>query len=54
MPLDFATGSLNHPATYLNWGWLGISVTNLVVMLVTIAVFVLAVLLPFPHHADDE
>lgn len=54
MPLDFAAGSLNHPAGYLDWGWLGISVTNLVVMLITIVVFVLAVLLPFPHDEDDE
>jgi hypothetical protein len=54
MPLAIAAGSLNDPATYLSWGWLGISVTNLVVMLVTVAVFVLAVLLPFPHDPDDQ
>jgi hypothetical protein len=49
-----AAGSLNDPATYLSWGWLGISLSNLVVMLLTIAIFVLAVLLPFPHHGDDD
>jgi hypothetical protein len=49
-----AAGSLNDPATYLSWGWLGISMSNLVVMLITVAVFVLAVLLPFPHHGDDD
>jgi hypothetical protein len=49
-----AAGSLNHPATYLSWGWLGISLSNLIVMLLTIAIFVLAVLLPFPHHGDDD
>ena len=54
MPHAFAAGNLNDPATYLNWGWLGISMSNLVVMLLTVAVFVLAVLLPFPHHEDDE
>lgn len=54
MPFDFAAGSLNDPATYLTWGWVGISLTNLTVMLLTVVVFVLAVLLPFPHDADDE
>jgi hypothetical protein len=54
MPKLFAAGGLNDPATYLSWGWLGISLPNLVVMLLTLAVFVLAVLLPFPHHEDDE
>ncbi|HYO86171.1 MAG TPA: hypothetical protein VES01_06915 [Dermatophilaceae bacterium] len=53
MPFEIA-GNLNGPATYLDWGWLGISVTNLVIVLVTVAVFVLAVLLPFPHHDKDE
>ncbi len=54
MPHFFAAGGLNDPATYLSWGWLRISLSNLVVMLITVAVFVLAVLLPFPHHEDDE
>jgi hypothetical protein len=54
MHFVFAAGSLNDPATYWSWGWLGISASNLIVMLLTIAVFVLAVLLPFPHHGDDE
>ncbi|HET7822793.1 MAG TPA: hypothetical protein VFL10_14835 [Ornithinibacter sp.] len=54
MPFVFASGGLNGPATYLTWGWVGISATNLVVMLLTVVVFVLAVLLPFPGHEDDE
>jgi len=54
MPHAFAAGSLNDPATYLSWGWLGISLSNLIVMLLTVAIFVLAVLLPFPHHGDDD
>jgi hypothetical protein len=54
MPFELAAGSLNGSATYLSWGWLGISVSNLVIVLITVAVFVLAVLLPFPHHEDDE
>jgi hypothetical protein len=54
MPFHIVAGSLNQPATYFQWGWLGISLPNLVVMLLTVAVFVLAVLLPFPHHDEDE
>jgi hypothetical protein len=52
MNIALAAGSLNGPGTYLTWGWLGISVTNLVIMLATIAVFVVALLVPFPQ--DDE
>jgi hypothetical protein len=54
MDIAFASGPLNGPGSYLTWGWLGISVTNLVVMLATIAVFVVALLLPFPHDDEDE
>ena len=39
---------LNHPGHYLHWGVVQISVVNLVVVLVMIAVFVAALLLPFP------
>ena len=54
MPFVFAAGSLNGPATYLTWGWVGISLTNLVVMLLTVVVLELAVLPPFPPGEDDE
>jgi hypothetical protein len=49
-----ASGPIGDPAAYLHWGWAQISVPNLVVMLLTIAVFVLALVLPFPHDEDDE
>jgi hypothetical protein len=35
---------------YLHWGFIDISVANLVVILLMIAVFVLAIFLPFPRH----
>lgn len=35
------------PAKYLSWGWLSISVPNLVVISVMIVLFLLAVLVPF-------
>ncbi len=46
---------MNHPATYLKSGWFQISVTNLLVILLMLAIFALAIFLPFPkdknrHH----
>jgi len=43
---------LNGPEHYLHWGWIQISVGNLVMILAMIAVFVLAVVLPFPGGGD--
>jgi len=40
--------NLNHPGHYVNWGVLHISVANLVVIGIMIALFVAAILLPFP------
>ena len=39
---------------YLDWGVISISVTNAVIIAVMLVVFVLALLLPFPHHAEEE
>ena len=39
---------------YVHWGVLNVSVANLAVIAVMIVVFVLAILLPFPHGADAE
>jgi hypothetical protein len=41
-------------ATYLSWGWLSISVPNLIVIVVMILLFVLAILLPFPKGRDKS
>ena len=35
---------------YIQWGFIQISVANLVVILLMIVVFVLAIFLPFPRH----
>jgi hypothetical protein len=40
--------NLNHPGHYVHWGVIQISVANLVVIGVMIAIFVAAILLPFP------
>lgn len=39
---------MNAAAHYFHWGFILISVANLLVILLMILVFVLAVLLPFP------
>jgi hypothetical protein len=45
---------VDSPASYFNWGFISISLPNLVLMGVMLVVFVAAVLLPFPfgHRAD--
>lgn len=43
--------------TYVHWGVIQISVTNLVIIGLMIVVFVLAILLPFPgtrHERESE
>ena len=44
---------LNHPGHYLHWGFIQISVANLVVILLMIALFAAAVLLPFPKDRGE-
>jgi hypothetical protein len=38
----------------VQWGWVTITVANLVVILAMIVVFVLALVLPFPASHEDE
>jgi hypothetical protein len=45
---DHPLVNLNHPGHYLHWGVVQISVANLVVIAIMIALFVLALVLPFP------
>jgi hypothetical protein len=41
--------------TYIHWGVIQISVTNLVIILAMLAVFALAIVVPFPAgRSDDE
>ena len=44
--------NLNGSGRYIHWGFIQISVANLVVILLMIAVFVLAILLPFPRRKE--
>jgi uncharacterized membrane protein len=40
--------NLDHPAHYIHWGWFQMSIANFVVVLLMVAVFVLAIVVPFP------
>lgn len=46
--------NLNGPGHYIHWGFIQISVANLVVILLMVAVFILAILLPFPRRKDPN
>jgi hypothetical protein len=39
---------------YVHWGFIQLSVANLVVILLMIIVFILAILLPFPRHGKRD
>jgi hypothetical protein len=40
--------NLNHPAHYVHWHFIDVSLPNIIVIAVMLAVFVAAILLPFP------
>ena len=46
--------NLNHPGTYLSWSFIDISVANLIVIGVMVAIFGLALLVPFPSRHNEE
>jgi hypothetical protein len=46
-----AVFNLNHPAHVVHWHFFQMSVPNVAVICVMLAVFVLAILLPFPGAA---
>ena len=43
---------MDTPATYVHWMFIDISVPNLLLILLMLAVFAMALLLPFPRHKD--
>ncbi|MGP8160846.1 MAG: hypothetical protein ACLQGJ_06440 [Candidatus Dormibacteria bacterium] len=50
---------MNQPAPYFHWGFILISLPNLVLIIVMLALFVAALVAPFPHgggrhRADDD
>jgi hypothetical protein len=48
-----AVFNLNDPAHYVHWHFFQMSVANVVVILLMIAVFVAAILLPFPRRGRE-
>ena len=46
--------NLDNPGHYLNWGFIHISVANLIVICLMVLVFIAAVLLPFPGHRSHK
>jgi hypothetical protein len=53
MVASYVLAGAADPATYLSWGWVSISVPNLIVIVLMIVVFVLALVLPFPKDRDQ-
>lgn len=45
---------MDAPAPYYQWGFIQISLPNLVVIVVMLLLFVLALVLPFPGHAEPH
>lgn len=45
---------MDAPATYLNWGFILISVPNLLMIVGMVVLFVAALLVPFPHRGSGS
>jgi hypothetical protein len=45
-----AVFNLNHHASYVHWHFIQLSVSNLIVIILMLVVFVIAILAPFPGH----
>lgn len=45
--------NLDHAPRYVHWHFFQMSVTNVVVIVLMIAVFVAAILLPFPRRGSE-
>ncbi len=52
----FAASPLSGRSHYLHWGVIQISLTNFVIIVAMVVIFVLALVVPFPHgrSQDDE
>ncbi|HET6868291.1 MAG TPA: hypothetical protein VFH80_20415 [Solirubrobacteraceae bacterium] len=45
--------NLNHHASYVHWHFFQMSVSNVVVIVLMLIVFVVAILAPFPGHTQS-
>jgi hypothetical protein len=46
--------NLNHPGHYVHWGFIQLSIANLVVIGLMVIVFVAAILIPFRRHGGGD
>jgi hypothetical protein len=46
--------SLNHPSKFFNWGFISISIPNLIIIGIIFVLFALALFLPFPSHDNTK
>jgi hypothetical protein len=51
--MNVAGGLLSGPAYFLHWGVVQISLANFLVIIAMIVLFVLALVIPFPHGRRD-
>ena len=49
-----AVFNLNHHASYVHWHFIQLSVSNVIVIALTLIVFALAILVPFPRHGPGS
>ena len=45
---------LNHPGHYVHWGFIQMSVANLILIGLMVVVFVAAILIPFRRHGGGD
>jgi hypothetical protein len=45
---------VDSPATYLSWGFILISIPNLLMIIGMIVLFIVALVAPFPHGTDEK
>lgn len=46
--------NLNHPAHTVHWHFIDLSVSNVIVIVLMLVVFVVAILAPFPRHGEGR
>ena len=49
-----AVFNLNHPAHTVHWHFIDLSVSNVIVIVLMLVVFVVAILAPFPRHGEGR
>lgn len=50
----FLAISLNHPAKFFDWGFISISIPNLIMIGIIFVLFALALVVPFPSHDKSK